>query len=105
MLDLLILEAINQEPLKASYQHCGKKYPYSEFLWSVFSCIRTEYGEIQSISLNSVRMRENTEQENSVYGHCHAMESKASDDLVQLSNSNSLHQRLVFIGGNTQKYD
>ena len=26
----------------------GKKCPYSEFLWSVFSLIRTEYGEIRS---------------------------------------------------------
>ena len=33
-----------------------KKYPYSEFFWSVFSRIWTEYGEILSISLYSVRM-------------------------------------------------
>ena len=26
-----------------------KKSPYSELFWSVFSCIRTEYGEIRSI--------------------------------------------------------
>ena len=24
----------------------GKKYPYSEFFWSVFSRIRIEYGEV-----------------------------------------------------------
>ena len=35
---------------------------YSELSWSVFSRIRTEYGEIQSISLYSVRMRENMDQ-------------------------------------------
>ena len=34
---------------------------YSEFFWSVFSCIRTEYGETRSISPHSERMWENTE--------------------------------------------
>ena len=32
------------------------------FFWSVFSRIRTEYGEIRSISSYSVRIRENTDQ-------------------------------------------
>ena len=36
--------------------------PYSEFFWPVFSRIRTEYGEIRSISPHSVRLRENTDQ-------------------------------------------
>ena len=39
-----------------------EKCPYSELFWSVFSRIRTEYGEILRISLYSVRMRENTDQ-------------------------------------------
>ena len=43
------------------------KFPYSEFFWSVFSRIRTECGEIRSISSYSVRMRENTDQKNSEY--------------------------------------
>ena len=34
-----------------------EKCPYSEFFWSVFSRIRTEYGEILRISPYSVRMR------------------------------------------------
>ena len=42
---------------------------YSEFPWSVFSRIRTEYVEIFFISLYSVRMRENAVQKNSEYGH------------------------------------
>ena len=46
-----------------------EKCPYSVFFWSVFSCIRTKYGEIQSISPYSVRLRENTDQKNSEYGH------------------------------------
>ena len=41
--------------------------PYSEFFWSVLSRIRDEYGEIQSISPYSVRMRESTDQKNSEY--------------------------------------
>ena len=32
------------------------------FFWSVFSRIRTEYGEIPSISPYSVRMQENADQ-------------------------------------------
>ena len=43
------------------------KCPYSKV--SVFSHIRTEYGEILSISPYSVRMRINTDQKNSEYGH------------------------------------
>ena len=39
-----------------------KKCPYSEFFWSIFSRIRTEYREILGISLYSVQMRENTDQ-------------------------------------------
>ena len=50
-----------------------KKCPYSELLWSVFSRIRTEYGEIIRISLYSVRMRENTDQNNSEYRHVYAV--------------------------------
>ena len=46
-----------------------EKCPYLELSWSVFSLIRTEYGEIQSISPYSVQMRENVDQNNSEYGH------------------------------------
>ena len=46
-----------------------EKCPYSEFFWSIFSHIWTEYGEILRISPYSVRMRENTDQKNSEYGH------------------------------------
>ena len=45
------------------------KFPYSHFFWSIFSPIRSEYGEIQSICLYSVWMRENTDQNNSEYRH------------------------------------
>ena len=49
--------------------HCVKKYPCSELFWSAFSRIRTEYGEILCISPYSVRMSENTDQNNSEYKH------------------------------------
>ena len=42
--------------------HCVKSVRIWSFFWSVFSRIRTEYGEIRSISPYSVRMRENTDQ-------------------------------------------
>ena len=48
--------------------HCVK-CPYSEFFWSVFSRIVTEYGEILTIPPYSVWMRENMDQKNSEDGH------------------------------------
>ena len=51
------------------YSTLRKKCPYSELLCSVFSRIRTEYGEIQSISPYSVQMREKADQNNSEYEH------------------------------------
>ena len=36
------------------------KCPFSELFRSAFPCIRAHYGEIRSISLYSVQMRENT---------------------------------------------
>ena len=49
--------------------HYVKSVQIRSFFWSVFSRIRTEYGEILHISLYSVQMRENTDQNNSKYGH------------------------------------
>ena len=46
-----------------------EKCPYSELFWFVFYGIWTEYGEILRISPYSVRMRENTHQNSSEYGH------------------------------------
>ena len=42
---------------------------YSEFFWSVFSGIRTEYGDLQSKSLCSVWMQEIADQKDSKYRH------------------------------------
>ena len=55
-----------------------KKSPYLELFWSVLFRIWTEYveirssspySEIRSISLYSAQLRENTDQNNSEYGH------------------------------------
>ena len=45
-----------------------KNDPFLELFWSAFSRIRTEYGEIRSISQYSVPMRENMDQNNSRIG-------------------------------------
>ena len=45
-----------------------KKRTYSEFFWSVFRRIWTEYLDLLK-SPYSVRMRENTDQKNSEFGH------------------------------------
>ena len=45
-----------------------EKCPYSEFFWSLFSRIQTEYGEIWCISPYSAQTQENTKQKNSEYG-------------------------------------
>ena len=46
----------------------GKKSLYSELFWSVFSRIRTEYGDLLYKSPYSVQMWENADQKNSKYG-------------------------------------
>ena len=46
-----------------------EKFRYSELFWSIFSRIYTEYEEMRIISPYLVRMRENTDQNNSEYWH------------------------------------
>ena len=46
-----------------------EKCPYWELFSSVFSGIRTEYGEILRISAYSVKKWEIADQNNSEYGH------------------------------------
>ena len=45
-----------------------EKCPNTEFFWSVFSRIWTEYGDLLYISPYSVQMWENKDQKNSVFG-------------------------------------
>ena len=47
--------------------HCVKSAQIRSFLWSVFSCIRTEYGDLLRKSPYSVRILENTDQKKNPY--------------------------------------
>ena len=49
--------------------HCVRSVQIRSLFWSVFSRIRTEYGEIRSIFPCSVQMLENADKNNSKYGH------------------------------------
>ena len=49
--------------------HTVRKVSVCGVFWSVFFCIRTEYGEMLRISPYSVQIRENADQKNSEYGH------------------------------------
>ena len=51
------------------YYTLCEKCLYSELFWSIFFRIRTEYGEMLRISPYLVRMHENTDKNNSEYGH------------------------------------
>ena len=51
------------------YNTLRKRCPYSELFLSVFSRIQTECGEMLRISPYWVRIRENTDQNNSKYRH------------------------------------
>ena len=62
-----------------------EKCPCLELFWSVFSRIQTEYGEIRNISPYSVQMRENTDQNNSEYGHFLRSVTFNSDSLKYLT--------------------
>ena len=46
-----------------------EKCPNTEFFWSVFSSIWSEYGDLPSKSPYSVQIRENTDQKNSKFEH------------------------------------
>ena len=60
---------LNKTQIPDRYLHWVKSARIRSYLWSVFSRIWTEYWDILRISPYSVRMRENTGQKNSQYGH------------------------------------
>ena len=53
--------------------HCVKIVQMRSFFWSVFSCIRAEYGDIRSKSQYLVRIQENTDHKNSLFDTFHAV--------------------------------
>ena len=58
------LQQKNKNKKKAQKSVQIRSYP-----WSVFFGIRSEHGNLRSKSANSVRMQENMDQNNSVFGH------------------------------------
>ena len=58
---LIIAKKLPRRQIKDSL-HCVKSVQIRSFFWSVFSCIRTEYGDFRIKSLYSVRIQENTDQ-------------------------------------------
>ena len=69
MLKERMLKSFNSLPQVKFVKHCMKSVQIRSFSWSIFSCIWTEYGDLRSSSPCSVRIRENTDQKNSVFGH------------------------------------
>ena len=65
-----------------------EKSPNWDYFWFVFSHIWTAYEEILRISPHLVRMRENTDQKNSEYGH---FSRSVRHNLFPLLDLSSLH--------------
>ena len=80
-----------------------KKCPYSNFLWSLFSRIWTDYGEILRISPHSVEMRENTDQKNPFHSfhfsrsvNLHKFESNSADfEILVNGQTNDRHKTKI----------
>ena len=68
-----------------------EKCPYSKFFWSLFFCMRTEYGEIRSVSPYSVRMPQNTDHRNSEYGYF----SRSVDHVIFQTPVSSANSRFI----------
>ena len=52
----------NEKPLSIFVKHCVKSVQMRSFSWSVFSYIRTEYGDLLRKSQYLVQIQENTDQ-------------------------------------------
>ena len=77
--------------------HCVKRVRIRSYSGSYFSRIRTEYGELRSISTYAIQMRENTNQNNSEYGHF--LRSVCNFWHKYLENSVMFTQRLKWMSG------
>ena len=58
---LVLSNTITLKRYEVQKQSLRKISPYSEFFWSVFSRIQTEYEDLQNKSPYPVRMRDNTD--------------------------------------------
>ena len=79
-----------------------EKCPYSEFFRSVFSRIRTEYGEILHMSPYSIRMWKNTDQKKPEYGHFSRSVRVQLKSLLNILEAASWIDRLEFSNFNGQ---
>ena len=93
-------------------KHCVKSVQIQSIFWSVFSFIRTKYRDLRSKSPYSVRIQENADQTNSVFGHFSSSEEdetkKWIDFELVLSDDydDYFMKHLINIkDGNDEKYD
>ena len=70
-------------------RYCLKIVQLRSFFWSVFSCIQIEYGDLRSTFPHSVRIQENTDQKNSIFGHFSRSEVFAILIIIPVNSSNS----------------
>ena len=68
---LRVILTLNFVKFEAAYvcKSLREKVQIRTFFWYVFSCIRTEYGDLWSKCPYSVRIQENMDKINSVFGH------------------------------------
>ena len=92
---------MNVRLLAVSCQALHKKYPYSKLFWSVFSRIRTEYADIRIIFPYLVRMRENTDQNNSEYGHFLCSKVRQKEHITHICRKAS---RKIYVLARTSPY-
>ena len=62
--------------------HCMKSVQISSFFWSVFSCIRTKYGDLLGQSPYPVRIQENTD----LFTQWSSMQYRNQDLVIQRPN-------------------
>ena len=75
-------------PTKKNTIHDVKSVPIRSYSGSHFPAVRTEYGEIRSISPYSVAIRENADQNNSEYGNVLRSVFKKSKILSNMISNN-----------------
>ena len=63
---LLFLQIYN---IVGSSYHCVKSVQIRNFFWSIFFCIWTEYGDLLCKYPYSVRIQENMDQKNFIFGY------------------------------------
>ena len=76
--------ANNKSEIRRHYLYIGKSVQIHSFFWSIFSCIRTEYGDFLPIQSECRKVRT---RKNSVLGHFSYSVQHDYNVLVSVSNS------------------